>query len=282
DAPTQVVGVDDDQPTRADTALVTEVAPAPTTPLTAPAPVAPAVLAPAREPYMTPPPPQPRPVIGEDEDESWQEQPPAPSSPERPTPTARFQRSLMLVGMFGLVVAGFALAPYLSIVAIGALVLVVRTLSWVSEAQRDRRLRRGPRWYDGTLALLSTPWYLLVAAGGTLMLLLWAAGIAFVTGIGALLFRPPVQTGLLVMGAVLAVALWWGPGSRRLRRSARELIGGVTRSATAGWLMVALVAAGFALTTFTLLGNGTIWAPQPGPPWREGTLLADLLGFVSI
>jgi Flp pilus assembly protein TadB len=251
--------------------------------LTAPAPVAPALLAPAREPYMTPPPPQPRPVIGEDEDESpWQDQPPAPSSPERPTPTARLQRSLMLLGMFGLVVAGFALAPYLSIVAIGALVLGVRTLSWVSEAQRDRRLRRGPRWYDGTLALLSTPWYLLVAAGGTLMLLLWAAGIAFVTGIGALLFRPPVQTGLLVMGAVLAVALWWGPGSRRLRRSARELIGGVTRSAAAGWLMVALVAAGFALTTFTLLGNGTIWAPQPGPPWREGTLLADLLGFVSI
>ena len=48
------------------------------------------------------------------------------------------------------------------------------------------------------------------------MLLLWSALVAFVVGFAYLLFRGPLVPGLLVMGAVFALSLWWGPGSRRL------------------------------------------------------------------
>ena len=65
----------------------------------------------------------------------------------RPPPngTARVQRGLLLAGLFALVSLGFALAPYLSLVAIGAAFLV-RTYSWTAEASQDRVWRRGRRW----------------------------------------------------------------------------------------------------------------------------------------
>ena len=49
--------------------------------------------------------------------------------------------------------------------------------------------------------------------------------------------------GLLLMGAVFAVSLWWGPASRRLRVPTRRLMLRGTRNAWVGWLAVALVGA---------------------------------------
>jgi len=42
---------------------------------------------------------------------------------------------------------------------------------------------------------------------------------------------------------------------------------------------VALLGAVVALCAFTLLTTGVNWDPQPGPPWRRGTILSDLAGF---
>ena len=60
--------------------------------------------------------------------------------------------------------------------------------------------------------MLSSPWYLVVATAGTLVLLVWAALVGFVAGFAYLLFRAPLVPGLLLMGAVVALAVWWGPG----------------------------------------------------------------------
>ncbi|MGE5719064.1 MAG: protein kinase domain-containing protein [Nocardioidaceae bacterium] len=229
-----------------------------TTPLTSVQPA-------ARAPYMQPAPPESRPE-------------PAPPASWRPPPngTARVQRGLLLAGLFALVSLGFALAPYLSLVAIGAAALLVRTYSWTAEASQDRVWRRGRRWYDGPLAAITSPWYLLVATGGTLVLMLWSAALAFLVGLGLLLFRPPVEGSLIAMGGVLAFSLWWGPAGRRVRVPTRSLILSATRVTWVGWVGVALIAATAAFCAYTLLDGGVAWAPMPGAPWRRGTLLGDL------
>jgi predicted Ser/Thr protein kinase len=228
-----------------------------------PGPVTGPVGAPTRAPYQAPPPPA--------------LQPPPPSSPG----LARVQRGLLLGGLFATVTVGFAKAPYLSLLALSLLTLGVRTASWTSESARERRVLRGRRrWYDVPLTFLSVPWYCLVAVAGTLVLLVWSGVVAFVVGFAYLLFGAPLRPGLLVMGAVLATTLWWGPGSRRVRVPTRRLLRGLTRRPAGGWLVVAVVAAVAVLCCYALVAGGIVWEPSSGPPWRSGTILGDVLRWV--
>ncbi|HEX6249698.1 MAG TPA: protein kinase [Nocardioidaceae bacterium] len=272
DGPTDALPTDRFAPptvgrTRVQPAVAPTPTPAPpTTPLTS-------VHEPARAPYMQPAPPAARPVGPE----------PAGPAPWRPPPDGlpRVQRGLLLGGLFALVAVGFALAPYLSTAVLAVAALALRTWSWTVEAAQDRAWRRGRRrWYDGPLAAVTAPWYLLVATGGTLVLVLWAAALAFLVGLGLLLFRLPVESGLLVMGAVLGFAAWWGPGARRLRRPTRQAVLRLTRRAWVGWTAVAVVVAAVALTGYLLATSGVVWDPQPGPPWRDETMLGRLLGYL--
>jgi serine/threonine protein kinase len=211
--------------------------------------------------------------------------PPAGSAPPaswRPPPggTARVQRGLLLGGLFALVALGLAAAPYLGLAAVGAAVLALRTWSWTTEAARERAWRRGRRWYDAPLAALTSPWYLLVATGGTLMLLVWSVVLALLVGLALLLFRLPLEGSLMIMGAVLAFSLWWGPGGKRVRLPTRSLVLGATRSTVVGWASLAVLLVAVGLCAYAVLGPGTTWDPAPGPPWRQGTILGDLLRFL--
>lgn len=278
---TEMFGADDpagrvDALTRAQTAAATPAdpaaAPAPTTPLTVPGAADPHQA--SRAPYMAPPPPreqQPSPARPQVDPEAWR---PAPGG------VSGVQRGALLLGLFGLVSAGFAWAPYVSFLALAVTVLVARTLSWTLDSRSNRTLLRGRRWYDAPLVLLSLPWYLLVATGGTLMLLVWSASAALLAGVGFLLFRLPLEAGLLTMGAALALSLWWGPGSRRVRRPTRQMVVRATRRAPSGWVAVALLAAAVGLCVWGLLTGGVVWDPQPGAPWRAGTLLGDVRGWL--
>ena len=58
------------------------------------------------------------------------------------------------------------------------LVWVLRSGSLAASAAGDRRRVRGRKWYDGAQFLLRTPWDLLRSLPGTLMLVLWSAGLA--------------------------------------------------------------------------------------------------------
>ncbi len=243
-----------------------------TTPYTTVAPTAPQpgppVLQPARAPYMQPPDPRPRLV---------------PPDGWRPPPSGlpRLQRGGLLLGLFATAALGFAAAPYLALLAATLLALAVRTVSWTTESARERQHLRGRRrWYDGVLTVATSPWYLVVATGGTLALMLWAAFVAFVVGFAYLLFRGPLVPGLLLMGAVFAVSLWWGPGSRRLRVPTRRLVLLGTRNVWVGWLAVALVAAAVVLCGYALATGGVSWDPEPGAPWRHGTALGTLVRWL--
>jgi len=193
--------------------------------------------------------------------------------------SSRLRRACLLTALFALVVAGFAAAPYLSLVPIAVLALLLRTASWAADSARERKWRRGrSRWYDGLLTAVSTPWYLLVATAGTALLVGCAAMLAFVAGIGYLLFPAPRGLVLAMMGAVLAAALWCGPGSSRVRRPTREL---VARVSLAGWptrIAVLLLGVGAVACGYVAATGGVDWAPGAGAPWAPGTLLGGLLG----
>jgi serine/threonine protein kinase len=203
--------------------------------------------------------------------------PPA-EQPSRQDPAARalLQRGSMLLGLLATVVLAFARAPYLCLLGLFVASLAVRTVSWTSDSSRDRRLMRGRRWYDGPLTVLSTPWYLVVASGGTVLLLVWSALVAFLVGFAYLLFRGPMVPGLLVSGLALSASLWWGPGSRRVRRPTRRLVAAAARHAAVGWVVLALLAAAVVVLAVGLR-SGVLWDPAAGPPWRAGTWLGDVL-----
>src|SRR3954451_2026120 len=95
----------------------------------------------ARQPYMQPPPPQDtrRVVPGPVPQTSY----PTPRQPPLASGVQRLQRGLLLLGLFGLVAVGFAMAPYLSLLALAVVALAVRTFSWTSDSMRARRDRRG-------------------------------------------------------------------------------------------------------------------------------------------
>ncbi len=241
---------------------------------------------PARAPYMAPAPPTrvggppPYPPHPHAQHPYGRSGTPAENRPPLSGGVARLQRAALLLGLLGLVAVGFALAPYLAVATITVATLVVRTISWTADSARGRRLRRGrTRWYDGLLAALMSPWYLVVATGGTVLLLLCALTVTLVVGLGYFVFGLAMVPGLLLMGTVLGSALWWGPGSRRLREPIRLLFVRASRANGAGWASVGILTLVIGLGAFVLGTAGVSWAPQPGPPWREGTLLSDVVGL---
>jgi hypothetical protein len=228
----------------------------------------------AREPYMSPPAP-----AG------------ASASPSRPhllpptsyrtSGTAKLQRSLLLGGALGAVAVGTAVAPYLTFVGLGIVVLLVRTFSWTGQAARERQHLRGRRrWYDAPLTVLTTPWYLLVAGGGTALLLAWAGLVTFVAALVVAVLGLPLPLLLLSSGALLGVLTWWGPGAKRLRLPARRVAAALTRDPWVGWTAVAGVVIVLVPLALALAAGELSWRPAPGPPWRDGTLLGTLTDWL--
>jgi serine/threonine protein kinase len=233
-------------------------------------PVGASVLRPSRAPYMQPAPPQRR-------EEPWQQ----PAAPVRAAPAgAGLLSRVLLLALLGVGALAFARAPYLTVLGAGGLTLAVRTVSWVTESALDRRVRRGRRrWYDGSLTLLSSPWYLLVAAAGTALLLGWALGVAALVGLVYLLLAGPLVPGMLATGAVFVLSLWSGPGSRRLRAPTGRALRSAARAPWAGWATCAVLGV-VALLLAQGLGD-VAWDPSPGAPWRDGTSLGTLLGWLG-
>jgi hypothetical protein len=230
------------------------------------------VLRPARSPYETPPAVAPVRSLP----------PPAPPLERSPSAAAALRRSALLLATFATVALGFAAAPYVTVAALAVVALALRTASWTSDSARDRKLvRGGPRWYDPLLTVVSTPWYLVVATLGTLLLALCSAFLAFLAGLAYLLFRAPLEPGLVLMGAVLAVAVWWGPGSGRLRTPARRLAVAVTRPVWPGWLAVVVVVAAALLCAWSASAAGVDWTPAAHAPWDSGTPLGAVLRWLS-
>lgn len=194
----------------------------------------------------------------------WQQDGTGPAEPEPTTFAERTRRGTLLV--LGALAAGAGIAayPWWATIVVLLLVWVLRSGSLAASKTGDRRRLRGRRWYDGAQFLLGAPWDLVRSIPGTLMLVLWSAGLAVAGGLICYAVAATVPVGLFVCGTVLAASLWSGPGGSRVRsplaRVVHPLAADVRRWAVA-LVVLGLLAAGLAL----IAGDGTAWGPSGDP-----------------
>ncbi len=208
------------------------------------------------------------PTLGSPQGEAWR--PDLQGRPWEPElePTTSFgerARRATLLAITALAVgAGTAAYPWWATTLVLLLVWVLRSGSLAASKAGNRRRLRGRRWYDGAQFLIGAPWDLVRSIPGTLMLVLWSAGLAVAGGLICYAVAATVPVGLFVCGTVLAVSLWSGPGGSRVRsplaRVVHPLAADVRRWAVA-LVVVGLVAAGLALVA----GDGTAWGPSGDP-----------------
>jgi hypothetical protein len=203
--------------------------------------------------------------------------PPAPVDP----PT----RTVSLLAVVLLVVAGAALRPGWTLLLLLPGLLLARTVGSVADALFRRRERVGARSSDTLRAVATSPWHLLRALVTLLPSLLVAASVVVIVlgvgwwlvGSGALEAGPlraaddaPTPQAASVLLAVAAAgglaALAWGPLSRTTRTGARWLLAGVAPGRGGATVVVVLALAGVAVLA-VLAATGTVvdWEPLPPP-----------------
>jgi hypothetical protein len=124
---------------------------------------------------------------------------------------------------------------------------------------------RGPKWYDGPQLLVAAPWHLVQSVPGTLLLVLWSAGLGLA---GALLAYAVGldQTWILATGGVLyAGSLGLGPGGPRVSGPLRHVADPVAAAPLAWLVAVLLVLAGTGVV-WGIAAEGPDWAPSQGGP----------------
>ncbi|HET8605222.1 MAG TPA: hypothetical protein VFM09_14935, partial [Marmoricola sp.] len=75
-----------------------------------------------------------------------------------------------------------------------------------------------------------------------------------------------------VVGAAYVLALWWGPGSSRVREMGRRATRPLGGESSAGVVAFGIALAGAVALAATLAGSGANWAPRPASPWDHGWL----------
>lgn len=219
----------------------------------------PSVAVPMGAGQRTPPPPQPS-SFG------------APAGPaeavEQPgsDPGLRV-RSFVLWLLAGLACGtGLAAFPWVTLVVLLLLVWLLRSVSMAAADLAARRELRGRRWYDGPRLLLGAPWDLIRSVPSTLVLVLWAVGLATAAALLCYAITAPLASALFACGVVLAAMLCLGPGSDHVRgplgHVVRPLSSFGPRWAAAGVVLLAAIAGlGVALGV-----HGIDWFPFRDAP----------------
>jgi hypothetical protein len=175
---------------------------------------------------------------------------------------------LQVVALGALTSALVAYAPDAGTGLVALLVLLLRTASVTRQRHDRRRLVRGrPRWYDVPTTALALPGYVLLAVVGALAVVAVAGLVALAMFSLGYLLGQPVAVGMALAGLSFTPALWWGPGSGRLREVTRGLVSRTSRSEFGGWFVVAMCGLGTAVLLGLLFSSGPNWAPALNAPW---------------
>ena len=114
---------------------------------------------------------------------------------------------------------------------------------------------------------LATPIYLLLALVGALALVLVAGLVGAAMFSMAYLFARPVTTGMVLAGLGFTLALWWGPGSGRLREVIRGATARTAGTELGGWFVTVTCLLATAVLVALLLDSGPNWTPALSAPW---------------
>jgi serine/threonine protein kinase len=238
---------------------------------------------PMSEPWQSPPPPQQwdepvtrqLPTIGDewshDDEGGWHDAPFPEALPAGPPRPGQQRLALLGIGLLGAALVGFA--PYLGGAILAVVAAVLRVASVTAERHtRRQRVRGRSRWYDVPASTVGLPLYLVISLVGTVLLLVWAVLVAVAVGFIERLAGVPLGPGLLVVGASYVLAMWWGPGSSRVREMGRRgtrVFGG---ESSAGVVAFGIAIVGTVVLAAGLLGAGPRWSPQQQSPWSHGWL----------
>ena len=204
------------------------------------------------------------PVFGE---EDWHDLP-AAAGPPRP---GQQRLALFGVGLFGAALVGFA--PYLGAAVLAVLAVVLRLASVTAERHSRRQQVRGrSRWWDVPASTIGLPLYLAISLVGTVLLVGWGVLVAIAVGFIERLAAVPLVPGLLVVGSSYVLALWWGPGSSRVREMGRRGTRALGGESSAGVVAFGIAVVGTVVLAATLAGTGPRWSPQQQAPWSHGWL----------
>lgn len=188
----------------------------------------------------------------------------------------RLRRGLLATAGGLVVAAGVMAAPYVTVVVVCLLAWLLRSGSLAASSLRRRRQLRGLRWYDSSLALLSAPWHLTAAIGGTLLLALWSLGITLAAALLCFAVGLSLSTSLGVLGFTFAASMWSGPGGYRVRSPLSAAIRPASRSAVPWLVTLILVLALAAGVAGYASSAGTAWFPAAQAPFSG----VDLPGWM--
>lgn len=195
--------------------------------------------------------------------EAFEPPPPARHAAERA------MRLLLRVIVGAALAAAIAFAPYVVLAATAVLVLLVRTGSVTRQRHlRRQQLRGRVRWYDVPTTTVAMPGYLLLAASGTAVLLLFAGLVGAAVTAVATMAGQSSERSVLLGALVLVVCLWRGPGSARVRELVAPLLDRSAhspRSYLAVLVPALLLGLGLAAAVTT---RGPVWYPQLQAPWQ--------------
>jgi hypothetical protein len=168
--------------------------------------------------------------------------------------------------------AGVAVAPYLTTALMVVVAWLLRSGSLAGSAAGARRQVRGTKWYDAPQLLLATPWHALAAVPGVLLLVTWSIGVAAAGALLCFAAGLSLTTSLGVVGLVLALAMWWGPGSSRLRGPVQRVSHPLAARGVPWFLATLVLLAAAAGLAATASSDGTQWAPARDRPFADVSL----------
>jgi serine/threonine protein kinase len=171
----------------------------------------------------------------------------------------RVRRLVVVLAGASAVGAACAAAPWIALAVLVVAVWLLRSGSLAASGVEARRQTRGRKWYDGIQLLLHTPWHVVQSLGGTVLLVLWSAGLAAAVGLVCYAVTAPLTWSLFGSGVVLALSLWWGPGGRRVRSPLGRLLAPASR--TVGWWLITVV------VLVGAAGAGAVWVAANDVSW---------------
>jgi serine/threonine protein kinase len=191
------------------------------------------------------------------------------------TPVGGFEklrRGVLVLAGIAVVGAMVALAPYLALAALSLLIWILRSGSMAASSAGQRRQARGAKWYDGMQVLLAAPWHAVAAIPGAMLLVTWSAGLGLAAALLCFAVGASMLASLGIIGVVLGGAMWWGPGSRRLRGPVHRLSHPISARPLV-WFFAAVatlaVATGLAAAASA---QGPDWSPATDRPFADLSL----------
>ena len=194
-----------------------------------------------------------------------------PEDPFTPVAKAPLPERLRLWTAIGIGAAavggGFAAAPWLATAVVMIAVWLLRAGSLAASAVASRRTVRGTKWYDGLRLVSTSPWHLVRAVTGTVVLVSWSAGIGLAAALICYAIALDTSGTMFVFGVTLGIALWTGPGASRFKRPISRVLVPACRRPLPWLFTCAGLLAVAALLGVIVLGEGTTWVPWSSGPF---------------